>query len=153
MQKNSPSRVLLRAIVVYHSRGTWLPRMRGEAQHERNERMANPKILVMNGPNLNMLGTREPDVYGTDTLATLEATVRDYAAKRGIDTAFFQSNSEGELIAAIQKAPAAYDGIIYNPGAHTHYSYALRDAIGSIRLPVVEVHLSDIDAREAFRSV
>lgn len=111
------------------------------------------KILVMNGPNLDMLGTREPAVYGYDTLETLEETVIAYAAERGVKVTCFQSNSEGKLINKLHKAPAKYDAVIYNPGAHTHYSYAIRDAIASIDTPVVEVHLSDVDSREGFRRV
>ena len=111
------------------------------------------KILVMNGPNLDMLGTREPAVYGYDTLETLEETVIAYAAERGVKAMCFQSNSEGKLINKLHKAPAKYDAVIYNPGAHTHYSYAIRDAIASIDTPVVEVHLSDVDSREGFRRV
>ena len=111
------------------------------------------KILVMNGPNLDMLGTREPAVYGYDTLETLEEAVLAYAAERGVKATCFQSNSEGKLINKLHKAPAKYDAVIYNPGAHTHYSYAIRDAIASIDTPVVEVHLSDVDSREDFRRV
>lgn len=111
------------------------------------------KILVMNGPNLDMLGTREPAVYGYDTLETLEETVIAYAAERGVKATCFQSNSEGKLINKLHKVPAKYDAVIYNPGAHTHYSYAIRDAIASIDTPVVEVHLSDVDSREDFRRV
>ncbi|MBQ3105875.1 MAG: type II 3-dehydroquinate dehydratase [Eggerthellaceae bacterium] len=111
------------------------------------------KILLMNGPNLNMLGIREPGVYGTDTLASIEAEVVAYGAQRGVEVDCFQSNHEGELIDKLHEAHTAYDGVVYNPGAHTHYSYAVRDAIGSIDTPVVEVHLSDIDAREPFRAV
>ena len=111
------------------------------------------KILVMNGPNLDMLGTREPEIYGHDTLELLEETVIAYAAKFGIKVSCYQSNSEGKLINKIHKAPEKFDAIVYNPGAHTHYSYAIRDAIGSIDTPVVEVHLSHIDAREPFRAV
>ena len=111
------------------------------------------KILVMNGPNLDMLGTREPAVYGYDPLETLEETVIAYAAERGVKATCFQSNSEGKLINKLHKAPAKYDAVIYTPGAHTHYSYAIRDAIASIDTPVVEVHLSDVDSREGFRRV
>ena len=111
------------------------------------------KLLVMNGPNLDMLGVREPGVYGKGTLADLEKTVREHAAGKGVELDFFQSNSEGALIDAIHDAPRSFDGIVYNPGAHTHYSYALRDAVGSIELPVVEVHISDVETREAFRHV
>lgn len=115
--------------------------------------MTTRKILLLNGPNLDMLGTREPEVYGHDTLATLEQTVRMHAEQRGVELACCQSNSEGKLIGRIHKAPGKFDAIVYNPGAHTHYSYALRDAIGSVNIPVVEVHLSDVDTREPFRRV
>ncbi len=111
------------------------------------------KILLMNGPNLNMLGTREPGIYGTDTLASLEQEVTDYAAEKGIHVDCFQSNHEGELIDRLHAANGIYDGIVYNPGAHTHYSYALRDAVAAIDVPVVEVHISDVDARENFRHI
>ena len=115
--------------------------------------MATRKILLLNGPNLDMLGIREPDVYGQETLATLEQTVRMYAEQHNATLACYQSNSEGKLIGKIHGAATKFDGIVYNPGAHTHYSYALRDAVASIEIPVVEVHLSDVDAREPFRKV
>lgn len=111
------------------------------------------RILLLNGPNLDMLGMREPDIYGSDTLAGLEEMVMQYAGQRGLSVTPFQSNSESKLIGRIHEARGVYDGIVYNPGAHTHYSYALRDAIASIDVPVVEVHISDIDSRESFRSV
>lgn len=111
------------------------------------------KILVVNGPNLDMLGVREPSVYGRDTLNDLEREVKAYGKKRNVEVACFQSNSEGKLIRKIHAARDAYDGIVYNPGAHTHYSYALRDAVGGIDVPCVEVHISDVDAREPFRRV
>ncbi len=110
------------------------------------------RMLLMNGPNLNMLGIRNPDVYGTDTLASIEVEVVEYGAERGVDIDCFQSNHEGALIDKLHEAHGLYDGIVYNPGAHTHYSYALRDAVEAIDVPVVEVHLSDIDARETFRA-
>ncbi len=111
------------------------------------------KLLLLNGPNLDMLGIREPDVYGSETLATLEQTVRMHAEQCGASLTCFQSNSEGKLIGNIHAAEGEFDGILYNPGAHTHYSYALRDAIASISVPVVEVHLSNVDAREPFRRI
>lgn len=111
------------------------------------------KILLLNGPNLDMLGVREPAVYGRETLADLERLVKEHGERCGVSVACFQSNSEGELVDAIHGARDAYDGIVYNPGAHTHYSYALRDAVGGIDVPCVEVHISDVDAREAFRRV
>lgn len=111
------------------------------------------KYLLLNGPNLDMLGVREPEIYGRDTLDTIEAEVVAYGAERGVQVDCFQSNHEGVLIDKIHEAHWRYDGIVYNPGAHTHYSYALRDAVGSIDTPVVEVHLSDINAREPFRAV
>lgn len=111
------------------------------------------KILLLNGPNLNMLGVREPEVYGRDTLDSIEAEAVAYGAERGVQVDCFQSNHEGVLIDKIHEAHWRYDGIVYNPGAHTHYSYALRDAVGSIGTPTVEVHLSDINAREPFRAV
>lgn len=111
------------------------------------------KFLLMNGPNLNMLGVREPEVYGRETLASIEAEVVAHGAERGVEVECFQSNHEGALIDKLHEAHTAYDGVVYNPGAHTHYSYALRDAVGSISTPVVEVHLSDINAREPFRAI
>ncbi len=110
-------------------------------------------ILLLNGPNLDMLGVREPAVYGHESLASLERMVREHGASRGVEVTCFQSNSEGELIDKIHEARHSFDGIVYNPGAHTHYSYALRDAIAGGETPCVEVHLSDVDSREAFRRV
>ncbi|MCL2491155.1 MAG: type II 3-dehydroquinate dehydratase [Coriobacteriia bacterium] len=109
------------------------------------------RFLILNGPNLNMLGTREPEIYGSQTLGELMDMVHDYAAERGVKTKAFQSNSEEKLIEQIHLAPIKYQGIVYNPAAHSHYSYALRDAVAGTDVPVVEVHLSDITAREKFR--
>lgn len=111
------------------------------------------KILLMNGPNLDMLGVREPGVYGSQTLADLERKVSEYGARRGVQVTCFQSNHEGDLVDKIHEAHTDFDGIVYNPGAHTHYSYSLRDAIGGISAPCVEVHISDVDSREAFRHI
>ena len=111
------------------------------------------KFLLVNGPNLDMLGVREPEVYGHDTLADLEKLVVGYAAQKGVGVECFQSNHEGALIDKIHETHTAYDGIVYNPGAHTHYSYALRDAVGGIDTPCVEVHISDVDSREVFRHI
>jgi 3-dehydroquinate dehydratase II len=109
------------------------------------------KILVVNGPNLNMLGKREPDVYGKETLNDLCDFVKKDAESKGIDVSFFQSNFEGALIDKIQVADEYYDGIIINPAAYTHYSYAILDALKSISIPSFEVHISDISKRESFR--
>ena len=111
------------------------------------------KLLLINGPNLNMLGIREPGVYGVDTLESIETQVCEYASSRDADVECFQSNHEGELVDKLHEAHGNYDGIIYNPGAHTHYSYALRDAVAAIDVPVVEVHISDVDEREDFRKI
>ncbi|MDR1067695.1 MAG: type II 3-dehydroquinate dehydratase [Clostridiales Family XIII bacterium] len=108
------------------------------------------KLLVINGPNLNMLGKREPGVYGSETLDSISAWLEGEAAALGAELTFFQSNVEGEIVAAIQDADN-YDGVILNAGAYTHYSIAIRDAIAAVRTPVVEVHLSNVHAREDFR--
>lgn len=110
------------------------------------------KYLVLNGPNLNLLGQREPGIYGKDSLKALMARMEAAARKHGVAIGFFQSNHEGALIDKLHAAgDEGFAGIIFNPGAFTHYSYALRDAISAIRLPVIEVHISNIHAREEFR--
>ena len=109
------------------------------------------KLLVLNGPNLNLLGTREKSIYGADTLDTILSDLRDYAAERDVELEAFQSNSEGALVDAVHAARGSADGIVFNAGAYTHYSIALRDAIAGVQLPVIEVHISNVHAREAFR--
>lgn len=110
------------------------------------------KILVLNGPNLNLLGQRDPGVYGTVTLAQVNQTLQEQAKLWGATCDTFQSNHEGDLIDQIQGARGMYDGIILNAGALTHYSYALHDAIQDTPVPVIEVHISNIYARDAFRA-
>lgn len=109
------------------------------------------KILVLNGPNLNLLGTREPHIYGSDTLDDLKSLAQARAAELGLEIDFRQSNSEGELVGWIQKAKGSADGIVINAGAYTHTSVAILDALVATELPVVEVHLSNLFKREAFR--
>ena len=108
-------------------------------------------ILVLHGPNLNLLGEREPEVYGTMTLAGLDARLRAHARKRKAALRIFQSNCEGTLIDLLHKHRRWAQGAVFNPGAYAHYSYALRDAVAAVGIPVVEVHLTDIRKREAFR--
>ncbi|MDP4118151.1 MAG: type II 3-dehydroquinate dehydratase [Bacillota bacterium] len=110
-------------------------------------------ILIINGPNLNMLGKRNPEVYGTETLEDIEKMIEGYADEKGIRTEFFHSAHEGALVEKLNEAYGKYDGVIINAGAYTHYSYAIRDAIEILKVPVIEVHLSDIHAREAFRNI
>ena len=109
------------------------------------------KILVMNGPNLNLLGTREPEIYGSLTLADIHERLRQRANEADLDIEFMQSNHEGVLVDAIQRARRTADYIILNAGAFTHYSIALRDAIAAVNVPVIEVHLSQVHQREEFR--
>ena len=108
-------------------------------------------ILVLHGPNLNLLGQREPHIYGTQTLADIDAVLQAYAGERGVELKIVQSNHEGALVDEIQTALDWADGILINAGAYTHTSYALRDAIAGVGLPAVEVHMSNIYAREEFR--
>lgn len=109
------------------------------------------KILVLNGPNLNLLGTREPEKYGTQTLADIEAFIKEEASKLNVEITFYQSNIEGELVNKIQEAKGKYNGIIINPAAYTHTSVAIRDAFLAVCIPAVEIHLSNIHTREEFR--
>ncbi len=110
------------------------------------------KILVLHGPNLNLLGTREPGVYGTLTLAQIDAAITSLAHELGVEVEVFQSNSEGAIIDKIHTAANTCDGILINPAAYTHTSVAIRDALAAVSLPAVEVHLSNIHRREEFRS-
>ncbi len=111
------------------------------------------KILCVNGPNLNLLGTREPDKYGTTTLSDIEKKLKEEALKLNIEISFYQSNIEGEIVTEIQNAKGVFDGIIINPAAYTHTSVAIRDALLAVSLPAVEIHLSNIHKREEFRQV
>lgn len=110
-----------------------------------------PSVLILNGPNLNLLGTRQPDVYGHTTLADIEQMCRDHGQSIEMEVSFEQSNHEGTLVDAIHAARGKHDGIVLNAGAYTHTSIALMDAIASVELPVIELHLSNVHAREDFR--
>jgi 3-dehydroquinate dehydratase-2 len=112
---------------------------------------AAPRILLLNGPNLNLLGERDPGQYGSTTLADIEQRLTALAKELGAELDARQSNVEGELVTLIQDARRTHDGIILNPGAYAHYSYAIRDAVDAVRIPVVEVHISNVHAREPFR--
>ena len=111
------------------------------------------KFLVLNGPNLNLLGKREPEIYGKTTYAELLAAIEAHAAEIGVSVEFFQSNHEGDLVDKIQEADGVFDGIVLNAGGYTHTSVAIADAIRAIPVPTVEVHISDVDNREDFRKV
>lgn len=111
------------------------------------------KILVINGPNINMLGIREPGIYGHGTYDDLIEYVKSAAARIGVEAAFFQSNHEGAIVDAIQDAYGKYDGIVINPAAYTHTSIAILDAVKAVDIPAVEVHISDVDSREEFRRI
>ena len=111
------------------------------------------KLLVINGPNINLLGLREPDIYGKGSYADLQACIRAAAAEVGCQVELFQSNHEGAIVDAIQQAYGRFDGIVINPAAYTHTSIAILDALKAVALPAVEVHISDVSKREAFRQV
>ena len=111
------------------------------------------KILVINGPNLNMLGIREPDHYGRETYSDLVAKIQNHCKQKGIEVELFQSNHEGDLVDAIQGAYGTADGIVINPGAYTHTSIAILDAVKSVHIPTVEVHISKVEEREDFRQI
>lgn len=113
--------------------------------------MAARRVLVLSGPNLNLLGLREPAIYGSQTLADIHAQVEARAGALGLEVECRQRNGEGDLIDALHEARTAFGGIVFNPGAYAHTSYALRDAVSAIGVPVVEVHISNVHAREAFR--
>jgi len=124
----------------------------GRRMTESEVKTAMIKVLVLNGPNLNLLGEREPAVYGTTTLGDIEGALSERAAEAGVEVSFLQSNHEGALVDAIHEARGVFDAVVFNPGAFTHYSYSLRDAVAASAVPTVEVHLSNIAAREEFRS-
>ena len=109
------------------------------------------KILVINGPNINMLGIREKNIYGNGTYAELIRLIKDYCDQNSVDVEFFQSNHEGSIVDAIQEAYGKFDGIVINPAAYTHTSVAILDALKAVSIPAVEVHISDISSREEFR--
>ena len=110
------------------------------------------RFLVIHGPNLNLLGEREPGIYGTDSFDSINSEIKAYAAAAGVECDIYQSNHEGAIIDKLHDARKLYYGVVINAGAYTHYSYAIRDAIAAIKIPVAEVHLSDINSRESFRA-
>ncbi len=110
-------------------------------------------ILVINGPNINMLGIREPDIYGNETYKSLVEKIENYAKEKSVYVRCFQSNHEGDIVDIIQFAYGIYDGIVINPGAYTHTSIAILDALKAVSIPAVEVHISDVSARENFRQI
>ncbi|MBQ9736837.1 MAG: type II 3-dehydroquinate dehydratase [Clostridia bacterium] len=109
------------------------------------------RIMVLNGPNINLLGIREPEIYGNRTYSDLENYIESYCQEKGVEVTVLQSNGEGELIDFIHHAQGSFDGIVINPGAYTHYSYAICDALAAVEVPAIEVHLSNIHSREEFR--
>ena len=109
------------------------------------------KLCVIHGPNLNLLGAREPDIYGHDTYDGMNKRIKEHAGRLEVEVRIFQSNSEGEIIDMIHQASDWADGIVINPGAYTHYAYAIRDALAAVRMPVVEVHLTNVHSREEWR--
>ena len=111
------------------------------------------KILVINGPNLNMLGIREPQIYGAQTYADLVEMIQKYCSSQAIEVSFYQSNHEGDLVDKIQEAYSVMDGIVINPGAYTHTSVAILDAVKAVQIPTVEVHISEVSERETFRNI
>lgn len=111
------------------------------------------KLLVLNGPNLNLLGMREPGIYGNETYASLTGRIADYCKERNVEVCFYQSNHEGALVDRIQQAFGECDGIVLNPAAYTHTSIALLDALKAVKIPTVEVHISDVSVREDFRQI
>ncbi|MGN0542593.1 MAG: type II 3-dehydroquinate dehydratase [Acutalibacteraceae bacterium] len=111
------------------------------------------RILVINGPNINMLGIREPDIYGKGSYADLCSIIESYAAEKGVEVKLFQSNHEGSIVDEIQAAYGKFDGIVINPAAYTHTSVAILDALKAVALPAVEIHISDVSSREDFRQI
>ena len=109
------------------------------------------KILIINGPNMNMVGIREPEKYGTETLDVINGKIKAYCDDKGIDVEFYQSNHEGDIVDKLHSARGNFDGIVLNAAAYTHYSYAIRDAIPITEIPVVEVHMTNVHSREEFR--